>query len=157
MAPLAAIEEEMLKSDRSGIEVTAVLLLHAKLEIMRGNYAAASRLLDDVASKMATHHQTNPDDKLVSISRAQIALATRDFNEAARQAQTALEFSRRTAMDLQSSIYIGEALFWRARAEAGLGEKAKAAASAQEALRHLEKNMDSASSMLAAARELAST
>ena len=156
-APLATIEDEMLKSKRSGIEVTAVLLLHAKLEIMRGNYAAASRLLDDVASKMATHHQTNPDDKLVSISRAQIALATRDFNEAARQAELALEFSRRTAIDPQSSVYIGEALLWLARAEAGLGEKAKATASAQEALRHLEKNMDSASSMLAAARELAST
>lgn len=156
-APLAAIENEMLKSNRSGIEVTAVLLLHAKLEILRGNYAAASRLLDDMASKMATHHQSNPDDKLVSISRAEIALATRDYNQAVRQAETALEFSRRTAIDPQSSIYIGGALFWRARAEAGLGEKAKAAASAQQALRHLEKNMDPASSMLAAARELAST
>jgi serine/threonine protein kinase len=156
-APLATIEDEMLKSKRSGIEVTAVLISHAKLELLRGNYAAASRLLDAMASKMATHHQTNPDDKLVSISRAEIALATRNFNEAARQAETALEFSRRTAIDPQSSIYIGEALLWRARAEAGMGEKAKATASAQEALRHLEKNMDPASSMLAAARDLAAT
>jgi serine/threonine-protein kinase len=154
-APLAAIEVEMLKSKRSGIEVTAVLLLHAKLEILRGDYAAASRLLDYMASKMAAHHQTNPDDKLVSISRAEIALATRDFKEAERQAETALEFSRRTAIDPQSSIYIGEALLWRARAEAGLGDKAKATASAQEALRHLEKNMDPASPQLAAARQLA--
>jgi hypothetical protein len=44
------------------------LLLHAKLEILRGNHAAASRLLDDMASKMAVHHQTNPDDKVASIS-----------------------------------------------------------------------------------------
>jgi tetratricopeptide (TPR) repeat protein len=155
--PLAAIEDEMLKSKRSGIEVTAVLLLHAKLEILRGNYAAASRLIDDLASKITAHHQTNPDDKLVSISRAELALATRDFNEAVRQAETALEFSRRTAIDPQSSIYIGEALLWRARAEAGLGQKAKASATAQEALPHLEKNMDPTSAQLAAARELAST
>ena len=155
--PLAAIEDEMLKSKRSGIEVTAVLLLHAKLEILRGNYAAASRLIDDLASKITAHHQTNPDDKLVSISRAELALATRDFNEAVRQAETALEFSRRTAIDPQSSIYIGEALLWRARAEAGLGQKAKAGATAQEALPHLEKNMDPTSAQLAAAHELAST
>jgi eukaryotic-like serine/threonine-protein kinase len=128
--PLAAIEDEMLKSKRSGIEVTAVLLLHAKLEILRGNHAAASRLIDDMASKITAHHQTNPDDKLVSISRAELALATRDFNEAVRQAEAALEFSRRTAIDPQSSIYIGEALLWRARAEAGLGQKAKASETA---------------------------
>jgi serine/threonine protein kinase len=156
-APLAAIEEEMLKSKRSGIEVTAVLVLHAKLETLRGNYAAASHLLDDMASKIAAHHQTNPDDKLVSISRAQVALATRDFKEAARQAETALEFSRRTAIDPQSSIYIGEALLLRARAAAGLGEKSKAAASAQEALPHLEKNMEPASAQIALARELAAS
>jgi eukaryotic-like serine/threonine-protein kinase len=155
--PLAAIEDEMLKSKRSGIEVTAVLLLHAKLEILRGNYAAASRLIDDLAAKITAHHQTNPDDKLVSISRAELALATRDFDAAVRQAETALEFSRRTAIDPQSSIYIGEALLWRARAEAGLGQKAKASATAHEALPHLEKNMDPTSAQLAAARELAST
>ena len=156
-APMAPIEEEMLKSKRSGIEVAAVLLSHAKLEIFRGDYAAASRLLDAMAAKMAAHHQSNPDDRVVSIYRAQIALATRDFGEAVRQAEAALEFSRRTAIDPQSSMYIGEALLWRARAEAGLGDKAKATASAQEALRHLERNMDPASPQLAAAHELAST
>jgi eukaryotic-like serine/threonine-protein kinase len=156
-APMAPIEEEMLKSKRSGIEVVAVLLSHAKLEIFRGNYAAASRLLDAMAANMAVHRQTRVDDRVVAILRAQIALATRDFSEAARQAEVALEFSRRTAIDPQSSMYIGEALFWRARAEAGMGQKAKATATAQEALPHLEKNMDPASPQLAAARELAST
>jgi tetratricopeptide (TPR) repeat protein len=110
-----------------------------------------------MASKITAHHQSNPDDKLVSMSRAELALATGDFNEAVRQAETALEFSRRTAIDPQSSIYIGEALLWRARAEAGLGNETKATASAQEALRHLEKNMDPGSRELAAARKLAST
>jgi len=156
-APMASIEEEMLKSKRSGIEVAAVLISHAKLEILRGNYAAASRLLDDMASKMAAHHQTNTDDRLISTYRTQIALATRDFSEAVRQAEAALEFSRRTAIDPHSSFFIGEAILWRARAEAGLGDKAKAAATAQEALPHLEKNMDPASPQLAAARELASS
>jgi tetratricopeptide (TPR) repeat protein len=156
-APLASIEEEMLKSKRSGIEVTAVLLSHAKLEILRGNYAGASRLLDDMASKMAGHHQANTDDRLVSIFRSQIALATHGYPEAIRQSEAALEFSRRTAIDLQSSAFIGEALLWRARAEAAMGDKAKAKETALEAVPHLEKNMDPASADLAAARELAST
>lgn len=74
-----------------------------------------------------------------------------------RHADAALEFSRRTAIDPRSSVFIGEALLWRARAEAGLGQKAKASATAREALPHLEKNMDPTSVQLAAARELAST
>jgi hypothetical protein len=156
-APMASIEDEMLKSQRSGIEVVAVLLSHAKLEIFSGHYVAASRLLDAMAAKMAAHHQSNSDDRLVSIYRAQIALETRDSREAVRQAEAALEFSRRTAIDPQSSAFIGEALLWRARAEAALGDKAKATTSAQEAVPHLEKNMDTASAELAAARELAST
>jgi hypothetical protein len=105
----------MLKSQRSGIEVVAVLLSHAKLEIFSGHYVAASRLLDAMAAKMAAHHQSNSDDRLVSIYRAQIALETRDSREAVRQAEAALEFSRRTAIDPQSSAFIGEALLWRAR------------------------------------------
>jgi tetratricopeptide (TPR) repeat protein len=156
-APLAPIEDEMLKSQRSGIEVAFVLLSHARVEILRGNYAAASRLLDAMAAKMAAHHQTNPDDRLLSICRSQVALATGKFAEAIRQAEAALEFSRRTAIDPQSSSLIGEALLWRARAEAASGDRAKARTTAQEALPHLEKNMDPASSMLAAARDLTST
>ena len=156
-APMAKIEDEMLKSNRSGVEVVAVLLSHAKLEILRGNYAGASRLLDNMASKMAAHHQTNTDERLVSIYRSRIALATHGYPEAIRQSDAALEFSRRTAIDPQSSVFIGEALLWRARAEAALGDTTKAKATAQEALPHLEKNMDPKSAELAAARELAST
>jgi eukaryotic-like serine/threonine-protein kinase len=156
-APMASIEDEMLKSQRSGIEVVAVLLSHAQLEIFSGHYDVASRLLDAMAAKMAAHHQTNSDDRLVWIYRAQIALATRDYREAVRQAEGALEFSRRTAIDPQSSAFIGEALFWRARAEAALGDATKAKATAQAAVPHLEKNMDPASATLAAARELAAS
>src|SRR4029077_10076315 len=141
-APLAAVEAEMIKSQRSGLEVAGVLLSHAKLEILRGNWAAAPRLLDDMAAKMAAHHQTNTDDRVVSISRAQIALATGNFAETVRQAQASLEFSRRTAIDPKSSSFIGEALVWRARAEAASGDRAKARLTAQEALPHLQKNMD---------------
>jgi hypothetical protein len=65
-----------LKSKRSGIEVSSVLLSHARLEILRGNPAGGSRLLDDMAAKMAAHHQTNTDDRMVSIYRSEIAFAT---------------------------------------------------------------------------------
>ena len=50
-----------------------------------------------------------------------------------------------------------KALLWRARAEAGLGDRLKAKMTAQEALPHLEKNMDPASSMIANARGLATS
>ena len=156
-APLAAMEQEMLQSKRSGIEVTAVLLSHARLEIARGRLAEASRLLDQMNSKMASHHQSNTDDRVVSILRSRVALANHDYAEATRQAEASLEFSRRTAIDPHSSAFIGEALLWRARAEAALGDKAKAKATAQEALPHLEQNMDPASDMLAGARELLAT
>jgi len=156
-APLAAMELEMLQSKRSGIEVTAVLLSHARLEIARGRLAEASRLLDQMNSKMASHHQSNTDDRVVSILRSRVALANHDYAEATRQAEASLEFSRRTAIDPHSSAFIGEALLWRARAEAALGDKAKAKATAQEALPHLEQNMDPASDMLAGARELLAT
>ena len=156
-APLAPIEAEMLKSQRSGIEVVSVLLSHARLEILRQLLRCRLALLDVMAANMAVHHQIHTDDRLVSIYRARIALATRDFSAAVRHADAALEFSRRTAIDPRSSVFIGEALLWRARAEAGLGQKAKASATAREALPHLEKNMDPTSVQLAAARELAST
>jgi serine/threonine-protein kinase len=156
-APLASIEAQMIASKRSGIEVATVLLSHARLEILRGNYAAASRLLDEMSAKIAAHHQANPDVRVISITRSQVALATGNFAEAIRQAEASLDFSRRTAIDPQSSSLIGEALLWRARAEAAAGDRVKARTTAQEALPHLLQNMDPASSLLAAARGLTST
>jgi hypothetical protein len=93
----------------------------------------------------------------VAICRAQVALPTGNFTAAIHEAEVALQISRSTAIDPQSSASVGEALLWRARAQAGSGDKAKARTTAQEALPHLEKNMDPASSLLAAARELTST
>jgi hypothetical protein len=73
-----------------------------------------------------------------------------------KHAQAALELAKAGAIDPQSSAWIGEALLWRARAEAASGDRPEANATAREALPHLEKNMDPASAALAAARELAS-
>jgi serine/threonine-protein kinase len=153
-APLADLEREMLGANRSGLEVAAVLLSHAKLEICRGRYAEASRLLEQMNSKIAAHHQANTDDRLIAIFRSQIALATREYPEAIRQAEAALEISRKTAIDPHSSAYIGEALVWRAEAESAQGDRVKARASAQEALPHLEENMNPASGLIARARKL---
>jgi tetratricopeptide (TPR) repeat protein len=151
-APLADLEREMLGANRSGLEVAAVLLSHAKLEICRGRYAEASRLLEQMNSKIAAHHQANTDDRLIAIFRSQIALATREYPEAIRQAEAALEISRKTAIDPHSSAYIGEALLWRAEAESAQGDRVKARASAQEALPHLEDNMNPASGLIARAQ-----
>jgi eukaryotic-like serine/threonine-protein kinase len=154
-APLAPLESDMLKEKRSGIEVSGVLLSHARLELLHHRYAEASRLLQQMAAKIAAHHQINPDDRSVSILAAQVALATHDYRAAIQHSEDALEFSRKTAIDPLSSGLIGEALVWRARAEAAMGNSIKAQASAQQALPHLEKNMDPQCWLLAAARGIA--
>ncbi len=113
---------------------------------------------DQGAALIAARRQpTNSDARDVEMLRTRLAFAGRAFEQAKQHAQAALELAKAGAIDAQSSAWIGEALLWRARAEAALGDTAKARATAQEAVPHLEKNMDPKSATLAAARELAST
>jgi hypothetical protein len=81
-------------------------------------------------------------------------LARKANEPALREAQAAVDLARAEAVDPQSSAWIGEALVWRASAEAALGRKASAA-TAQEALPHLVSNLDSNHPMIALARKLA--
>jgi hypothetical protein len=75
------------------------------------------------------------------------------YAEAAQYAQTAVELARVSAVDKNSSAWIGEALVLRARAEVALGSKA-ATATAQEALPHLVDNLDPSHPLIAEARQL---
>jgi len=97
----------------------------------------------------------NPDAREVELRRAEVLLAGHTGEPASRHAQAAVEIARRSAVDPQSSAWIGEALFWRARAEAALGRKAAAATTAREALPHLLQNLDPDQPNIAMARTLA--
>jgi hypothetical protein len=144
----------MLSAKRSGVEAAGILLVHARLDLARGRLADASLRLDQLTASIAGHHQSNTDTRNTEALRAQVLLAGRDPEGAARHAQAALDLARATANDPQSSAWIGEALLWRARSEAALGNQTKAAATAREALPHLAKNLDPANWMIAAAAQI---
>jgi tetratricopeptide (TPR) repeat protein len=156
-APLAPIEQQMIDAKRSGVEITGLLLAHARLDLLRGDGADALRRVDQVAGLIAARHQTNTSDRSVEILRAEVLWATGNYADAAKHAQIALDMARKTAIDPSSSSFIGEALFWRARAEAALGDGARARATAREALPHLQTNMDPGSELIAGARALLAT
>ena len=153
-APLAPTEAKMLSAKRSGVEAAGILLVHARLDLARGRLADASLRLDQLTASIAGHHQSNTDTRNTEALRAQVLLAGRDPEGAARHAQAALDLARATANDPQSSAWIGEALLWRARSEAALGNQTKAAATAREALPHLAQNLDPANWMIAAAAQI---
>jgi hypothetical protein len=154
--PLAPIEQKALADKQRGIEIVGLLVLHARLEMMHQRMAGASRLLDQAEALIASRGQSiNPDAREVELRRAEVLLAGHMGEPASRHAQAAVEIARRSAVDPQSSAWIGEALFWRARAEAALGRQAAAATTAREALPHLLQNLDPDQPIIAMARTLA--
>jgi serine/threonine protein kinase len=157
-AELAPSQEKMLKGNEHGPEIVRLLLLRANLDMAHEQFAQAAQRIDQGAALIAARRQPmNSDARDVEMLRTRLAFASRAFQQAKQYAQAALELAKASAIDPQSSAWIGEALLWRARGEAALGDAAKAKATAREAVPHLEKNMDPTSATLAAARELAST
>jgi tetratricopeptide (TPR) repeat protein len=155
---LAPSEEKMLKDNEHGPEIVRLQLLRANLDMAHGQFAQAAQRIDQGAALIAARRQpTNSDARDVEMMRTRLAFASRAFQQTKQHAEAALELARAGAIDPQSSAWIGEALLWRARAEAALGDKTKGRVTAQEAVPHLEKNMDPQSATLAAARALAST
>jgi hypothetical protein len=86
--------------------------------------------------------------------RGEIELAQRQFTAAAADAQMAVDRAKLEAIDPKSSAWVGEALLLRARCELSLGDKAAAAASAREALAHVEQNLDPSHPLVAQAKTL---
>jgi eukaryotic-like serine/threonine-protein kinase len=153
--PLAPSEKAMLDAKRSGMEASMLLMAHTRLDLLHGQPGAARRRLEQLRALMAAHHQSNADERNAATLEAEVQLAVHDYVGAVHYAEESLKMARETAIDPKSSAWIGEALLWRARAEAASGDPLKARASAREALPHLETNMDSGSSLLVAAREIA--
>jgi tetratricopeptide (TPR) repeat protein len=151
-------EQRMLDAGEHGAEVVRLLLVHASLDIAHHRLSDASARIEQAAGLIAARKQhSNSDARDVEMMRFELAIASEKFADASRRAQSALDIARGSAIDPKSSAWIGTALLGRARAEAAVGDKARARASAQEALPHLEKNLESASDLIASARALAAT
>jgi hypothetical protein len=155
-AELLPDEEHRLAANEKGIEVVRLLLVSARLDIARHRPDDALKSLERAAGLIASRRQrTNPDARELEALRSSALIAEQRYVEAEQHAQAALELAKISAIDPNSSSWIGEALVLRARAEAAAGRKV-APATAQEALRHLVVNLDPTHPLIAQARELAS-
>ncbi len=149
--------ETKLMADATQPRVTVrVLLEHCRLDLARQDFTdALSRLQQAIALIPEGRRSTHPEWRQITLLRAQIEYARHDYSSAARDAQLAVDRARAEAIDPQSSAWIGEALLWRARSEAALGDIRAASASARESLTHLLANLDPAHPAIAVVRALA--
>jgi serine/threonine protein kinase len=156
-AELLPDEEHRLAANEKGIEVVRLLLVSARLDMARQRPDEALKSLERAGDLIASRRQrTNPDARELEALRSSALIAKQRYVEAEQHAQAALELARISAVDPQSSSWIGEALVLRARAEAAAGRKT-APATAQEALSHLVANLDPTHPLIAQAREIASS
>jgi eukaryotic-like serine/threonine-protein kinase len=153
--PLLPVEQRMLAANERGVDLVRLMVIHARLDMVHGRVDEALRRMNQAAALIASRKQPmNRDAREVALLTAQVLLARNANEQALRQAQAAVDFARAQAVDPHSSAWIGEALVWRASAEAALGRKL-ASATAREALPHLLGNLDPSHPMIALARKLA--
>jgi hypothetical protein len=135
-----------------------LLMAHARLNLAKQDLGDA---LDEVAKAAGldsvSQQASDPEWEQILVVRAQIELAQRAYAAAHGDAQAAVTRARLEAVDPNSSAWIGEALILRGRCEAAMGKPAAAAASAREALPHLEQNLDPSDPLLAEAKTLGVT
>ena len=144
-------------ADASGRRMAAkVLISHAALDLARKDATAATHHLEQATALIPeARRATHPDWRRLLLLRVQSEYALGQYPAAARDAQATVARARRDAIDPESSAWMGEALVWQARVELAQGERAAARASAQQAIRHLEQNLDPSHPLIAAAHRLA--
>jgi hypothetical protein len=153
--PLMPVEQRMLAANERGVDVVQLLMVHAHLDMLHGHLDEALRRADQAAALIASRKQpVNRDAREVALFKAQLLLTRKANEPALHEAQAAVDLARAQAVDPRSSAWIGEALVWRASAEAALGRKVSAA-TAQEALPHLVGNLEITHPAIALARKLA--
>jgi hypothetical protein len=134
-----------------------LLMAHARLDLAKDNVSAAAESIRQAVDLVpAALVSSDPEWQHIVALRAEIELAQNQFAAAVVDARAALERAKTEAVDPASSAWVGEALLLRARGELALGNKAAAAASAREALPHVEQNLDPSHPLIAAARRLSS-
>jgi serine/threonine-protein kinase len=152
---LAPTEAAATAAGNRTADAVRVQLTHARVDLAHGRVTeASSRLAGMEALLESRGGASNRDARELQVLEAETAIAARDYPGAEAHARRAVELARASAVDPASSVWVGEALVWRARAEAAVGDKPAAAASAGEALKHLEANADPAHPFIGAARAL---
>jgi hypothetical protein len=147
-------EVRRLAANEKGADIVRLLLVHARLDLARQRPENAVSSLERAATLIGARRQPiNAEARELEELRSAASLMLERYAEAAKHAQAAVELARVSAVDKNSSAWIGEALVLRARAEAALGSKA-AGATAQEALPHLVGNLDPSHPLIAEARQI---
>jgi serine/threonine-protein kinase len=154
--PLSALEAKILTNEAWRRDAKRVLIAHARMDLAHGDVDGAARRLEQATALIPVDRRlADPEWRRIAVLRAEIAYEQHDYPAAASDAEMAVERARAEAVDPQSSAWIGEALVWRGRSQLAMGDAAAAAATAKEALPHLEQNLDPQHPMIAAARSLA--
>lgn len=153
----ASLQQKYLADPAWRRDAQRLLMAHARLSLAQHDESGAAEKIQQAANLVAVEHQgDDPEWRQIVALRAEIELAQRRYAAAVADARLALDRAKIEAVDPKSSAWIGEALLLRARGELALGDKAAAAASAREALPHVEQNLDPAHPLIAAAKNLSS-
>lgn len=153
----AGFEQKYLAEASWRRDAQRLLMAHARLNLAKQDLSGAAEKVQQAANLApAAHPGNDPEWQHIVALRAEIELAQRRYEAAAADAQAALERAKIEAIDPESSAWVGEALVLRARSEAALGDKAAAAASARQALPHVEQNLAPTHPLIAEARKLSS-
>jgi len=133
-----------------------VLITHAELDLARHDANAASQHIGKaVALIPEARRATEQNWQRLLLVRSQAEYALVQYLAAAQDVDAALARARQDAIDPKSSATIGEALVWRSQVELAQGRRDAAAASAKEAIPHLEQNLDPSHPLIATAHKLA--
>jgi hypothetical protein len=149
-AKISPLESKYIADPAWQRDAKRLLMAHARLNLAKHDLAAAA---DEVARAAAldspSQQAADPEWEHILVLRGEIELAQHAFDAADADAQAAVMRARLEAVDPNSSAWIGEALILRGRCESAAGNKAAAAASAREALPHLQQNLDPSDPLLA--------
>ncbi|HEX3951892.1 MAG TPA: serine/threonine-protein kinase [Steroidobacteraceae bacterium] len=154
---IAPLEQKYLAQAGWRRDAQRLLLTHARLNLAKQDLAGAADSVQQAATLVpAGLKDRGPGWREIVALRAEIKLAQRQYKAAVADAQAALDRATLEAIDPKSSAWMGEALVLRARGELALGDKAASAASAREALLHVQQNLDPKDPLIDEARKLAS-
>ena len=154
---IAALEVKYMADPAWRRDALRLLMAHALLNLTKQDTIGAAEKIAQAAAMIPADRQpSDPQWQQIVVLRGEIELAQHQYAAAAADAQIAVARARLEAIDPRSSCWVGEALVLRARSELGSGDKAAAAASAREALPHLEQNLDVSHPLIAAAKTLSS-
>jgi serine/threonine-protein kinase len=148
-AKISPMESKYLADPAWQRDAKRLLLAHARLNLAKHDLAAAADEVVMAAGLDSPSQQANdPEWEHILVLRGEIELAQQSYDAADTDAQAAVTRARLEAVDPNSSARIGEALILRGRCESAMGNKAAAAASAREALPHLQQNLDPSDPLL---------